>query len=406
MKRPTVLVAHPWMARGGSEATAMWTIAALQEDYEVTFVTAAPLQASDWDSLNAAYGTRVDPEKLRFVRAPALPGVNGPRRLSHLQVRYFERFCHRLAPGFDLCVSAYNPLYFGRPAIHLVGDFSFSEEMRCRLTCRATEPLRHRGTLLRRLYLALGNYLEVEKPPLREWGDLVLANSRWAARQLEEHFQISHPGVLHPPVPLPTAPAMGGRDPYSFVALGRIVPEKEIERMIEILARVRSQGFPVTFTLIGNLGDSDYSRSIAALAARQGDWILTPGFLHLQEKQAVLASHTFALHACRIETFGIAVAEMAAMGCIPFVPTSGGAGEIVPFPELQYERDDEAVAKITALLRDPARVRELAAAMPAQAVSFAPPRFVERLKAIVLDFTRAGAGTVHEAPQENLRATH
>ena len=176
--------------------------------------------------------------------------------------------------------------------------------------------------------------------------------------------------------------------------------------MIEILARVRSQGFPVTFTLIGDLGDSDYSRSIAALAARQGDWILTPGFLHLQEKQAVLASHTFALHACRIEAFGIAVAEMAAMGCIPFVPTSGGAGEIVPFPELQYERDDEAVAKITALLRDPARVRELAAAMPAQAVSFAPPRFVERLKAIVLDFTRAGAGTAHEAPQENLRATH
>jgi len=94
------------------------------------------------------------------------------------------------------------------------------------------------------------------------------------------------------------------------------------------------------------------------------------------------------------------------MGCVPFVPTSGGSGEIVHFPELQYTGDEEAVAKITALLRDPARVRELAAVMPAQAVRFAPPRFVERLRAIVLDLIPAGDGTAHEAPQENLRASH
>lgn len=406
MKKASILVAHPWMGRGGSEATAMWTLAALQDDCEVTFVTAAPLETSDWSSLNAAYGTRVDPEKLRLLRAPALPGVNGPRRLSHLQVRYFERFCHRLAPDFDLCLSAYNPLYFGRPAIQLVGDFSFSEEMRRRLQCRATEPLRHRATLLRKLYLKLGRWIEVEKPPLREWGDLVLANSQWAARQLEEHFQIARPGVLHPPVPLPNAPGVGDRDPFAFVALGRVVPEKEIERIIDILARVRGLGFPVTLTLIGDVDDSDYSRGIAELAARQGDWIATPGFLHLEQKQAVLSSHTFALHACRIEAFGIAVAEMAAMGCVPFVPTSGGSGEIVPFPELQYNTDEEAVAKITALLRDPARVRELSGVMPAQAVRFAPPRFVERLRAIVLDLIPAGDGTAHEAPQENLRASH
>lgn len=406
MKRPTVLVAHPWMARGGSEATAMWTLAALQEVYEVTFVTAAAMAKEDWESLNAAYGTRVDPEKLRFVRAPALPLVNGPRRLSHLQVRYFERFCHRLAPEFDLCLSAYNPLYFGRPAIHLVGDFSFSEEMRRRLQCRASEPLRHRATPLRKLYLAIGRWMELPKPPLREWGNLVLANSQWAARQLEEHFQISRPGVIFPPVPLPSAPAGSDRDPFAFVALGRVVPEKEIERMIDILARVRAMGYPVTFTLIGDLGDSDYSRGIADLAARQGDWIATPGFLHLGQKQTVLASHTFALHACRIEAFGIAVAEMAAMGCIPFVPTSGGAGEIVPFPELQFTEDDEAVAKIVALLRDPERVKSLAAAMPGQAVRFAPPRFVERLRSIVLDCLRSRDGSPHETAQENLRASH
>ncbi len=397
MKRPSLLVAHPWMSRGGSEATAMWTLEALGGDYALTFVTAAPLSASDWESLNRAYGTRVDPAGLRLVRAPALPGVNGPRRLSHLQTRYFERFCRRLAPRFDLCLSAYNPIHFGRPAIQLVGDFSFSETMRRRLHSGGREAMRHRGTPLRRLYLKCGEWLGGPRPPLRERGDLVLANSDWTAGQLQEHFRMGRPGVLHPPVPLPAAPVGTGRDPLGFVCLGRIVPEKEIERMVDILGRVRSLGFPVTFTIAGRFDGSSYARGIAALAERHRDWIRTPGFLHSEEKQRVLASHAFALHACRIEAFGIAVAEMAAMGCVPFVPSSGGAGEIVPFPELQFGSEDEAVSKIAALLRDPARAEALAARMPEQAARFSPARFAERLRRFVLDFLRAPPQPAHEA---------
>ncbi len=396
MKRPSVLIAHPWMSRGGSEATAMWALEALRSDHALTFVTAAPLTDADWESLNRVYGTRVEPARLRLVKAPALPGVNGPRRFSHLQTRYFERFCRELAPEFDLCLSAYNPIHFGRPGIQLVGDFSFSETMRRRLHAHGREPMRHRGTPIRRLYLQCGEWLGGEHPPLRERGDLVLANSAWAARQLEEHFGLADAGVLHPPVPLPDVPAGGGRDPFAFVCLGRVVPEKEIERMVAILARVRAMGFPATLTLVGGFDASPYARSIAALAARHGDWIRMPGFLHLEEKQGVLASHTYALHACRIEAFGIAVAEMAAMGCVPFVPSSGGAGEIVPFPELQFDSEDEAVAKIAALLRDPARTGELAALMPAQAVRFSPARFAERLRGYVLEFLRACEKPVHE----------
>lgn len=406
MKRPTILIAHPWMARGGSEATAMWALEALLPDHDVTFVTAAPLGNDDWDSLNRAYGTRVDPTRMKVIKAPALPGVNGPRRLSHLQVRWFERFCRRIAGSFDQCLSAYNPISFGRPAIQLIGDFSFCEETRVRLHAHGTMPLRHQPNLVRGLYLKLGEWIEVAKPPLREWDDLMLANSAWAARQLEDHFRIARPRVLHPPVPLPPAPPAADRDPFAFVCLGRVVPEKELERIIHLLARLRADGFPVTLTIAGDVGDSDYARSIADLAASQGGWIATPGFLHLEEKQKVLSTHPFAIHACRIEAFGIAVAEMAAMGCIPFVPASGGAGEIIPFSELRFSTDDEAVAKMSALLRDPGRVRELASLMPEQAARFAPERFVERLREHVLSFGRSGDPRHHASAQENLRAAH
>ncbi|HRQ89262.1 MAG TPA: glycosyltransferase family 4 protein [Bacteroidia bacterium] len=407
MSRPKLLIAHPWMGRGGSEATAMWTLQALQDDCDLTFTTAANLTDADWEALNLTYGTRVDPSRLHRIKAPALPGVNGPHRLPHLQNRYFERHCHRIAPAFDLCVSTYNPIYFGQPAIHLIGDFSFSEEMRRRLSVHGEEPYRHRQTWLRRLYLAAGGWIELRKPPLREWDDLVLANSAWAARQLDEHFLLPGAGVLHPPVPLPTAPVGVERDPFGFVCLGRVVPEKEIERMVGILARVRGHGYPVAFTIVGRFDESDYARKIAGLVRQHNDWIRTPGFLQLEEKRAVLASHTFALHACRIEAFGIAVAEMAAVGCVPLVPETGGAGEIVPMPELQYSTDDEAVEKILSLLRNPAHVAALSEKMPESAARFAPARFVERLRESVLDSLRRPPRCANdELAEKNLPAAH
>jgi glycosyltransferase involved in cell wall biosynthesis len=386
MKRLSLLVAHPWMARGGSEATAMWTLEALQEDYDITFVTAATI---DWDSLNRAYGTAVKADRIRLLKAPALPTVDSPLRFSHLQVRYFERYCHRIAGDYDLSLSAYNPLYFGRPAMHLIGDFSFSEEMRKRLYIHGAEKFQHRESLLRKLYLGAGSLLEVKKPPLREWGDLVLANSDWSAAQLSAHFGLDGDGVIYPPVILPTAPAGASRDPLRFVCLGRVVPEKELERIIRILGRVRESGHPVTLQLIGNLDDSDYSRGLAAAIVPHRDWITPTGFLDLEAKQNLIASCTYAIHACRIEAFGIAVAEMVSMGCVPFVPDTGGAGEIVPFPELQFGDDDEAVAKIIAMLESPELTRHYRETLPARMEQFGPGKFMDQLRKVVLEFSRS-----------------
>ena len=92
-QKRSILVSHSWMGRGGSEATAMWTLEALQDDYEVTFVTASPL---DWNELNGAYGSHVDPEKVKVIRAPALPTVDGPSKLVLWQQRVdgFEHTMH------------------------------------------------------------------------------------------------------------------------------------------------------------------------------------------------------------------------------------------------------------------------------------------------------------------------
>lgn len=402
MNRPQILITHPWMGRGGSEATAMWTLEALQDDFEVTFVTASPM---DWEELNGMFGTSVRPEAIRFVRAPRLPTVNSAFRLALLQGRCFERFCRKMAQDFDLCISAYNPVQFGKPGMQLIGDFSFSEEMRKRLYIYGDDKFCHRETPLRKFYLGLVNFVSSQQVPLRERGDLVLANSEWSAVQLAEYFEVKDSPVIYPPVVLPSAPADSVRDPFGFVCLGRVVPEKEVERIIRILERVRGEGYPVTLRLIGELDESAYSARIRSLVS-QHDWITPEGFLQLEAKQDILASQTYALHACRIEAFGIAVAEMASMGCIPIVPKTGGAGEIVPLDELQFESDDEACAKIIRLLKRPELVPDLREKLSSRVSRFGPQVFKEELRGHLQRFAGLKNPSLHADSEQNLATAH
>ena len=63
----------------------------------------------------------------------------------------------------------------------------------------------------------------------------------------------------------------------------------------------------------------------------------------------VLAGAKAYLHASK-ETFGIAVAEAVAAGCVPVVPDNSAHAETVPFPELRYASEEEAAAKVSAAL--------------------------------------------------------
>jgi len=383
-----ILVAHPWMGRGGSEAAALWTLQALQDAYEVDFLTASPVE---WNAYNGAYGTAVDPDRVRYVRAPALPGVNGPEKMVHLHRRHFEKTCRRMADQYDLCISAYNPVDFGRPGIQLIGDFSFSEKMRRILYTVDGEKPRHRDTMVRRAYLAAGDLAGVPRTPLSERGDLILANSRWTVGQLAEHFGVPDAPVIYPPVILPRAIPGVERDPLGFACLGRVAPEKEIERIVTILTAVRKAGHPVRLQFVGRIGDDDYGRKVAKLIETGRDWICPRGFLDLEEKQNLLSRQSFALHACRIEAFGIAVAEMASLGCVPFIPATGGAGEIVTIRGLRFETVDEAVEKIVFALENPDTVGEWRTRLAVATKQFGPEVFMKELREHVAAFGRRGA---------------
>lgn len=383
-----ILVAHPWMGGGGSEATAMWALHALQDHAAVTFTTVSPV---DWVRLNGSYGTRVSPEKVRLLPAPRLPGVRTGDRFAHWQRAFFERFCRRHAGRFDVCLSAYNPIRFGRPAIQLIGDFSFDEHSRREIYPDAHAL--HRPSLLRKAYLAAGEIIgrRTDRDIAGE-GDMVVANSRWTAARLAGRFGLEAPPVLYPPSLAAPRNGGGARDPLGFVCMGRVAPVKELETIVAILDRVRAAGHAVTLDLLGAFGDDAYSHKIRRLASGR-EWIRTPGFLAPPEKEAVMAGRSYGIHACRAEAFGIAVAEMAAAGLVPFVPAEGGSGEVVGREELTYQDVEDAVAKILALLENPERLPGLRDGLRERVLRFRPETFVAGLLEIVRRFPGQTAGS-------------
>lgn len=384
--RPRILITHPWMGQGGSEATAAWTVMALQDLAEVTFVTASRLE---WETINAVHQTAIDPAGITLRRAPRLPSVRSGTQLVALQQGLFTRYCRSLARHFDACISTYNFLDFGRAGIQLLADFSWDDALQRLVNPSVIPHLKAHGTLLRRAYLAGGRLLRGDGGAVPEGrGDLVLANSQWTADTMGRVSGIPVDGVLYPPV-------VGGAEEtlaapleeHRFLILGRISPEKRVLEMLRILHEVRRRGHPVRVTLAGALDhETGYGREVFDLIQKWNDWVEWSGFLSGAAKQTLLARRGWALHGATGEAFGIAVAELGQAGCLTFVPAAGGAAEILDLPELQYRSDKEAVERIVAALEDPVRAQRLRGEMMARASRFSSGRFVREIRGWVEKF--------------------
>lgn len=379
MSRSKILVAHPWIAHGGSEATTMWTLQALQDDFDVSLVTAA--DNLNFEQLNDTYHSNVDPGKINVIKAPVLPWVKNELQFVAWQHALFHRFCHTISDDFDLCISGYNIVPFAKPSIQLIGDFSFTEELRKKFYTQSFQSFKHRASLVRSAYLAIRDLISGGEISPGE-NDIVLANSQWTSKKLEEYVGLKA-DVIYPPVSLPNQKTNGAkRNELGFLYIGRVSPEKELENIIFLLDKIHQSGFPVTLDIAGNRGESHYEKMISSMAAERV-WINDLGYLSGDEKINAFNRNAFGLQACRCEAFGIAAAEMASHGCIPFVPAGCGPAEVVPFRELQFTSMEDAHTKILHLLQTPPLTGHLRQKVIDEAKRFSSEEFVVNLRGIV-----------------------
>jgi len=386
---PRVAVVHPQLvAGGGSEACAMWTLQALQDECRLTLVT---MGRPDLGSMNRKYGTTVDENKIegRFLRLP--PGTR--KRFDALRGFRLARYCRRHARDFDAMISAYNVMDFGVPGIQVIADLSFDDGLRRELDFAGgvAESAFHKASVGRSLYLGLARALTGSRGD--DWKrNLTVANSEWTRDLLRERFGVAS-NVVYPPVvgDFPAVPWSERED--GFVFIGRLVPEKGVHRVIEILGDVRKEK-PVHLHIIGRRERTAHAREIEELCRRNREWIHLEGEKYGPEKAEFLARHKYGISGCRSEAFGIAVAEMVKAGCLVWVPDGGGQTEILAHPELIYAGRDEAVAKIRGVLTEPEKQTRLRDHLRARAGLFSAERFVREMRVIVREFleeNRAGA---------------
>jgi glycosyltransferase involved in cell wall biosynthesis len=382
MKR--VLLVQPSMQPpGGGNGVAAWVLQALVRDHRVTVLSWRPVEV---EPINRFFGTdlnRSDFDTIIVPRSWRMAVDHLPVPATLIKLSLLMRFTRRVSNGFDVIFGIYNETDYGRRGIQYVHYPTY-------LRPRPEVDLRwyHPPPAGLNLYYALADRI-ADFSLDRMKNNITLVNSDWTGEHVHRFLGITT-RTIYPPVvdPAPGMPWHQRRN--GFLAIGRISPEKEYERVMTILARVREQIPDLTLTIVGTWDRHArrYFTTLTKLAESLGSWITFRDNLTRDEVRTLMASHRYGIHGMREEHFGMAPAELARAGAIVWVPRGGGQMEIVGTDAaLMYESDDDAAAKITRTLNDPAEQQRLRDLLSRVTEQFSTDNFMRQVREIVETFS-------------------
>ena len=377
MRRLRVLFVQPSLAPpSGANGVASWTLQALASAHDVTLLTWDPV---DFEELNRFWGTSLSPAACRIVRVPAalrrfLEAM--PIPLGLVRTAVLQRMARRMRTRFDVPITCHNETDFGMLGVQYL-----------HYPWHAPRPAAdihwyHLGSLLRGYYTFCRWVGGFELAAAQR--NITLVNSDWTGRLIRVHGFV--PRTLYPPVVAGSPAPPWETRARGFVCIGRIVPDKELDRVIDIVAGVRTQVPAVTLHIVGAPEDRPYYDRIASRARAEG-FTLHEG-LSRRALDALIAANRYGIHGKLDEHFGMAPAELVRAGCVVWVPDGGGQVEIVTDPRLIYGSVEEAIGKIVAVLRDPHEEATLRKHLATRGERLSPERFMREMLEAVDDAAR------------------
>ena len=378
--RRVLLVQPSMQPPGGGNGVAAWVLQALAPLHRVTVLSWQPVEI---DPINRFFGTALKPEDFDTIEVPA----RWRRMIDHLPVpaallksSLLMRYTRQVSADHDVLFGVHNETDFGRRGIQYVHYPTY-------LRPRPDVDLRwyHARAALSLYYRAADAVAGFSLDRLKK--NLTLVNSDWTGAHV--HRVLGVPTrTLYPPVADPAAGLPWSERRAAFLAVGRISPEKEYERVMNILARVRKNFPQLALTIVGTWDRHarPYMARLTQQARELGSWIEFKHDLTRDAVRQLMASHRYGIHGMREEHFGMAPAELARAGCIVWVPRGGGQMEIVGRePALMYDSDDDAVEKIRRTLGDATEQARLRSLLEASE-RFSTGHFVQQVRDIVADF--------------------
>ena len=283
----------------------------------------------------------------------------------------------RLTSRHDLCVSVNNEADFGRPGIQYI-HYPRYQRPRPNVDLRA---IHHVPGVLPLYYWTADRLAGFSMERMKQ--NITLTNSDWTGRIVQRLHGIT-PRTLYPPISARFGDVPWQARRNGFLCIGRFSPEKNLDRVIDVVAGVRNHVPDATLCLAGTSGPPDYYKRIREHARRAGDWVWFEEGLSREALLALIPTFRYGIHGMADEHFGMAPAELAAAGCIVFVPNGGGQVEIVDGdPRLLYETVDDAVASITRIMKNPAEQRAVRDMLSVRVRAFSVERFMSSFVEII-----------------------
>ena len=301
---------------------------------------------------------------------------------------YRTRRLKKLARTADICISLSNITDFGRPAHHFMNMLAFGDDAFTDFVkngrkaggksfpgiCRSAI-----GTLFRTI---LG--MRTKSRIIRDPREHVYPNSHFVERLMAEFYGPFNSTVFYPPTLFAVHNPPVRRDPLKVVCIGRIIREKRITDIIDIVRRARTLSKQdLTLHIAGRLDQTPAYGEALRKTAAQEPWIVLTGALYGTDKEEFLASGTYAVHAERDEAFGISVAEYLVAGLVPVVPDEGGSCEVVSNPDVTYHTNEEAAQILARLLADEDFRARQQTSCAARAQVFSRDAYLDRQRALL-----------------------
>lgn len=386
MRRKVLLVQPSMQPPGGGNGVAAWMLQALVAEHDVTVLSWWPV---DVTPINRFFGTSLAPGMFESRLVPqwwrhTISRLPVPAAL--LRGGLLMRYARTIVDDFDVVLGAHNEMDYGRRGIQYIHYPTYWRP-------RPAVDFRwyhHLPPLLHAYYAIADGLAGFSMDRMKS--NLTLTNSDWTAAHVRRFLGIEARTLYPPVVATPSSIPWADRR-RALLAMGRISPEKEYERVIRIAARVRAIVPELTLTIVGtwDANTQRYYESLVALA-RQLDpasaWLTFRRNLSRDEVRTLLATTRYGIHGMREEHFGMAPAEMVRAGMIVWVANGGGQVEIVgDIPELRYEHEEAAVESLCRVLLEPRLEEQLREQLARRGELFSEERFVASVQHLVRSFS-------------------
>jgi len=376
---------HP----GGGSAVGAWMIEALRHAHDVTVLGTDPVDVA---ALNHLYGTSLRASDFTLRRPPLAMHIASrlePHPFGAQRTAWVIRAAKRIQKSYDIVMTAQNELDLGRRAIQYVHHPIFDAAYERRQLMRRPPWGRALWTRLKYRYRPWWLISGFSFTRMRT--NLTLVNSEWTGERVRRLYDIPT-RTLYPPTAGPVPDQPWSERTCGFICAGRLVEEKRVLEIIDIISAVRSHAPDVTLSIVGvrgsRPGDERYYDEVRRAVDAHPAWISLHENLPRDTMLRLMARHRFGIHGMTAEHYGMAVAEMVSAGCVVFVPNDGGQVEIVGRDtRLCYDSTAEAVHKIVAVLTDEAAQADLRRRLRSSDGILSADRFAVQLLEIVEHFT-------------------